>query len=147
MKIIDQGRAQSGWSTLTSCTGEGNGGGGCGAKLLVEKSDLYVTSSSARDEITRHITFQCAACGVLTDLLNQPEPVWDGLPQRRPNEWPKIVRATSAAGGKVVMWGGRRMREGKCPPGQPSCLACDRLGAHLEPIEPGDTEYTGDDAG
>jgi hypothetical protein len=34
----------------------------------------------------------------------------------------------------VVMWGGKPMREGRCPPGN-TCLACDRLGKHLEPIE------------
>jgi hypothetical protein len=35
---------------------------------------------------------------------------------------------------EVVMWGGRKMREGRCPPGD-TCLACDRLGKHLEPAE------------
>jgi hypothetical protein len=35
----------------------------------------------------------------------------------------------------VVMWGGRPMREGKCSPGS-TCLACDRLGKHLEPLAP-----------
>jgi len=33
---------------------------------------------------------------------------------------------------EVIMWGGKPMREGRCPPGQ-TCLACDRLGKHLEP--------------
>ena len=33
---------------------------------------------------------------------------------------------------KVVMWGDRKMKEGRCPPGN-MCLACDRLGKHLEP--------------
>jgi hypothetical protein len=35
---------------------------------------------------------------------------------------------------KVVMWGSRKMREGRCPPERP-CAACDRLGKHLEPAE------------
>jgi hypothetical protein len=35
---------------------------------------------------------------------------------------------------KVVMWGGWKMREGRCPP-ERACLACDRLGKHLEPAE------------
>jgi hypothetical protein len=36
--------------------------------------------------------------------------------------------------GTVVDWGGKKMRVGRCPPGQ-SCLACERLGKHLEPLE------------
>jgi hypothetical protein len=36
-------------------------------------------------------------------------------------------------GSEVIMWGGKPMREGRCPPGD-TCLACDRLGKHLEPI-------------
>lgn len=35
---------------------------------------------------------------------------------------------------KVVMWGGKRMKEGKCPPDR-MCLACERIGKHLEPSE------------
>jgi hypothetical protein len=36
---------------------------------------------------------------------------------------------------KVVMWGGRKMKRGRCDPGGRQCLACDRLGEHLEPAE------------
>jgi len=32
----------------------------------------------------------------------------------------------------IVMWGRQRMKEGRCPAGD-TCLACDRLGKHLEP--------------
>ena len=35
---------------------------------------------------------------------------------------------------KVVMWGDRKMKEGRCPPDH-ACLACDRLGKHLEPAD------------
>jgi hypothetical protein len=35
---------------------------------------------------------------------------------------------------RVVMWGTTPMRAGRCEPGK-SCLACDRLGKHLEPME------------
>jgi hypothetical protein len=37
----------------------------------------------------------------------------------------EIVEACNR--GEVVI------RKGKCPPGGPSCLACDRIGWHLEP--------------
>lgn len=38
-----------------------------------------------------------------------------------------------AAEEKVVIWNGWRMKEGRCPAGD-TCLACDRLGKHLEPV-------------
>lgn len=34
----------------------------------------------------------------------------------------------------ILTWGGRPMREGRCPPDR-QCVACDRLGKHLEPVE------------
>jgi hypothetical protein len=68
VKIIEPGRAQHGWSVEATCTGAGNGRGGCGAKLLVEESDLYRTQSQARDETTYYTTFKCVACGVETDI-------------------------------------------------------------------------------
>lgn len=69
MKIIKPGRTQKGWAKEFTCTGRGNGGGGCGAKLLVEHSDLYPTSSSHYDGSTDHyVTFRCPSCGVQTDI-------------------------------------------------------------------------------
>ena len=68
MKILKEGRPQRGWAKEFTCTGGGNGGGGCGAKLLVEEGDLFRTESHARDETTAYITFTCCACGVLTDI-------------------------------------------------------------------------------
>jgi hypothetical protein len=50
MKILKKGREQKGWTREEICTGVGNGGGGCGAKLLVEQGDLFKTYSHARDE-------------------------------------------------------------------------------------------------
>jgi hypothetical protein len=42
---------------------------------------------------------------------------------------------TSEPNGTIVEWAGKKMRVGRCPPGD-TCLACDRLGSHLEPIDP-----------
>ena len=36
MKVLQPGRPQQGWSTEATCTGKGNGDGGCGARLLVD---------------------------------------------------------------------------------------------------------------
>lgn len=82
MKVLEPGRAQVGWSIVTSCTGQGNGGGGCTAKLLVEQPDLYITYTNARDETTSYVTFECAACGVETDLKDVPFAIQEKLPAK-----------------------------------------------------------------
>jgi len=69
MKVIKKGREQKGWAKRVKCTGKGNGGGGCGAILLVEQADLYETYSGHYDGSTdTYITFTCSGCGVETDL-------------------------------------------------------------------------------
>lgn len=73
MKVIGKGRLQKGWSVEQKCSGAGNGG--CGAKLLVEESDLFLTHRFARDESRSFVTFKCCDCGVLTD-------VWEAVPNR-----------------------------------------------------------------
>ncbi len=69
MQVIKKGRKQMGWAKEFTCTGSGNGGGGCGATLLVEKTDVYQTSRGYYDGSTDYfITFCCAECGVETDI-------------------------------------------------------------------------------
>jgi hypothetical protein len=72
VRVLKPGTGQQGWSVEVECTGKGNGGGGCGAQLLVEEGDLYITSSSARDETTEYVTFTCVECKVRTDLKDCP---------------------------------------------------------------------------
>jgi len=87
MKVIQRGREQTGWSIQKTCTGAGNGSGGCGAILLVEKADVFSTESHARDETTRYATFKCCECGVMTDLCDKevPSKLWRGMKSRK--EW------------------------------------------------------------
>ena len=68
MKVVKKGRSQNGWAKEFTCTGRGNGDGGCGAKLRVERDDLFRTESHAGWETDSYVTFECAACGVLTDI-------------------------------------------------------------------------------
>lgn len=75
MKTLVPGRPQKGMTFEAECTGYGNGGGGCGAKLEVEQGDLFKWESHTRDETTHYITFRCHDCGVLTD-------VWDSDSRR-----------------------------------------------------------------
>ena len=69
MKVLKKGREQKGWSKEFKCSGSGNGGGGCGAKLLVSEYDLYYTESHHYDGSSeRYVTFACCDCGVETDV-------------------------------------------------------------------------------
>jgi hypothetical protein len=82
VKVLEKGRGQRGWSTEATCTGKGNGGGGCGAKLLVEQADIFETTHTDMKMETDHFaTFKCVECGVLTDLPAMPP---FKLPTRRP---------------------------------------------------------------
>ena len=83
MKVIKEGNGQKEWTTKATCTGKGNGGGGCGAKLLVAKSDLYRTYSHARDETETYVTFKCVSCGVETDIQNVPYNISQDLPDKK----------------------------------------------------------------
>ncbi len=119
MKIIKKGRAQVGWSKEFTCTGSGNGGGGCGAKLLVSVGDLYHTHrydyGGGHDIFT---TFTCAQCGVETDITdhscprNLPDkPVWL---ERQTQRQPDVILTTDA----VVTLGGTgvvMIRRAKAP--------------------------------
>jgi len=89
MKVLVKGRPQKGWSVEAVCTGEGNGKGGCGAKLLVEEDDVFKTQASVMGEVTWYITFRCPECQVLTDLDDSdrrtdevPAHVWAKAPNK-----------------------------------------------------------------
>jgi len=84
MKVIKPGREQKGWSIETTCTGKGNGDGGCGAVLLVEEKDLFITESHHHVDDDYFTTFKCMACEVLTDL-DVPATIKAKLPKQ--TEW------------------------------------------------------------
>lgn len=73
MKVIKKGREQKGWAQEFTCTGKGNGDGGCGAVLLVEEDDIYITKSGCRTT-EQYNTFRCCECKVETDLLDNEIP-------------------------------------------------------------------------
>lgn len=87
MKVLKKGRKQKGWSKEYNCTGKGNGNGGCGAKLLVEQADLFITSSHCRDETDNFVTFKCMSCGVLTDIPANDYPRSQELPDQKAWEY------------------------------------------------------------
>jgi hypothetical protein len=83
MKVLKPGRNQKGWSKKKTCTGKGNGGGGCGAVLLVEQGDIFLTHNYVRDEHDIFHTFKCVACGVLTDFEEGEVPGGLGIPDQK----------------------------------------------------------------
>ncbi|MFA6097883.1 MAG: hypothetical protein WC788_09770 [Candidatus Paceibacterota bacterium] len=84
MEVLKKGRDQKGWTTKRTCTGNGNGGGGCRAKLLVSASDLYKTYHHSYDGSTdAYVTFTCPLCGVETDIENAPYEVSGNLPSKQ----------------------------------------------------------------
>lgn len=83
MKVIKKGREQKGWSKEYTCTGKGNGDGGCGARLLVSEGDFYETSSSCMGEVDYYITFRCPCCGVETDIDDVPGRMWTVVRSKR----------------------------------------------------------------
>jgi len=89
MRLIKKGRAQKGWAKEFVCTGDGNGGGGCGAKLLVDMGDLFQTQHTSYDGSTDHyITFRCCECGVETDVQDEaPMSLLDEIPWKK--DWLK----------------------------------------------------------
>lgn len=97
MKVIQKGRPQKGWSKQYDCTGKGNKNGGCGAVLLVEWRDLFVTTSSCAGEVERCLTFKCVECGVLTDVDVYDPPDFDKIPDKR--QWDSMQESSSSAFG------------------------------------------------
>lgn len=68
MKVLNPGKYAV-WTLERVCTGDGNGEGGCGAKLLIEEGDLYHTYSSHYDGSSEtYITFRCCNCKCPTDV-------------------------------------------------------------------------------
>ncbi len=69
MKVIEKGSGQKGWAKEYKCTGDGNGGNGCKAILLVEEDDLFRTESHHYDGSSEsYTTFRCPECGTQTDI-------------------------------------------------------------------------------
>ncbi|HCC22636.1 TPA: hypothetical protein DF272_00450 [Candidatus Falkowbacteria bacterium] len=82
-----KGRPQRGWSIEATCSGAGNGNGGCGARLLVEEADLFQTRSHHYDGSTDYyVTFTCPDCGVQTDLDRVPSSITRKLPYKTQQE-------------------------------------------------------------
>lgn len=73
MKVLKEG---PGWNIEQTCTGKGNGDGGCGAVLLVEKDDIYMTwHTYLAGDTDYYYTFTCPCCDVKTDIPEEELPL------------------------------------------------------------------------
>ncbi len=96
MKVITPGRPQKGWAKECTCSGAGNGGGGCGARVLVEQGDLFQTAKHCYDGSSEYfVTYECGACGVWNDIKDSPF-AGQALPTR--SVWQKQRAERSGAG-------------------------------------------------
>jgi hypothetical protein len=80
MKVIKKGNPPKKvpWSKHYVCTGKGNGGRGCGAKLLLEEGDMLRTGCHSYDGSSEYfVSFVCCDCGAMTDVGD-----YDGPPDK-----------------------------------------------------------------
>jgi len=99
MKVLKKGTGQKGWSMRATCTGAGNKGGGCGAELLVEQDDVFLTYSHHYDgssEVYR--TFKCSQCTVLTDI---PSSIHLPFTPRKPRKADSGATYTGSSGAGI----------------------------------------------
>ena len=68
MKVIKEGRKQTGWANECVCSGKGYGGGGCGSLLLVEEGDLHYASTGYGGDTNEYTWFKCPSCGTATEI-------------------------------------------------------------------------------
>lgn len=101
VKVLAEGTGQKGWAGEFTCTGAGNGGGGCGARLLVEQADLFHTHrydyGGGHDIFT---TFQCPQCSRLNDIKH---PSGIGSIPETYKDWVERKQAIAAA--QATRWG------------------------------------------
>jgi len=80
MRVVKPGVAKT-WSVKATCSGKGSGGGGCGAELVVEETDLFRTSRGYYDGSTDNfVTFSCPECGILNNISERPPINYGSLP-------------------------------------------------------------------
>jgi len=62
MKVLEKGNP-NGWEIERVCTGDGFGGGGCGAELVIREKDIGLCKSE-KDTYC----FSCRECGTITRI-------------------------------------------------------------------------------
>ena len=88
MKIIKEGKRKT-WGLELLCTGKGNSeeAGCCGATLLVEADDVFLTS--ALNDKEQYYTFECFFCECWTDIPKNILP--ESVKKKARKKIPKII--------------------------------------------------------
>ena len=74
MKVLQKGNP-NGWDIEQVCTGKGNGGGGCGARLLVSWEDIFLNSHYYINGTSNIYYYSsCPECGIKTDIPGKEIP-------------------------------------------------------------------------
>lgn len=82
MKVLKQNHAK--WTKEVTCTGKGNGDGGCESLLLIDKNDLYNTYKHYYDgTMDIFTTFKCCLCGVETDVEDVPAQIKEHIHDKK----------------------------------------------------------------
>lgn len=87
MKILEVGKRNNDWQEQLrggndnwKCTWKCTGHGGdnsykcCGAKVILNENDLFITGQHFKKGPTFNVTFTCSQCGVDTDIDNNQVP-------------------------------------------------------------------------
>lgn len=91
MKVLEKRPV---WSLKIRCTGKGNGDGGCESLLLVEETDIFITSHSdyVGDTTDYYFTICCPICNKKTDIPEKDLPY--SIKKEKLNEYKKSYQRT-----------------------------------------------------
>ncbi len=74
MKILEYGNKAS-WETKQKCDANGWEGLGCGAKLLIDAEDIFISERIFIDGSSEnYFTFTCPVCGQNSDICKSEIP-------------------------------------------------------------------------
>ncbi len=98
MKVLEDGKNPRSWTTKIVCSGNGNGGQGCGAKLLAEFDDFrHFPRQEFQWRIAPEaVVCKCPQCGVLTDLTKDKWPPRMDLMRKFSSAWARGEREVVA---------------------------------------------------
>lgn len=87
--VLEKGR---GFQAIVECTGKGNSGNGCGAKLGVNREDMRYFAGGGWADRDAAVVIRCPDCGSITDLKRSQWPDFAGSLTPFTTAWAKSGR-------------------------------------------------------